>query len=115
MEFLDDIKTSSDDEETDLNSNRQENLYWCKCSHCTVIPTFIERKHCKKFKNLLDDMLSAGCVANHEAFDMLILNKSVLEVAFIKHLRYKNNFTKVKEITSKLMIFFVTIITSFLT
>ena len=65
------------------------------------MPTFIECKCCKESKDLLDDKLSAGCVTNHEAFDTLILNKSVLEVAFIKHRRCKNNFTKVKEMTLK--------------
>ena len=65
MEFSDDKKTNSNEEETNLNSSRQENFYCCKCSHCTIMPTFIERKCCKEFKDLLDDKLSAGCVANH--------------------------------------------------
>ena len=43
----------------------------------------------------------------HEAFDTLILNKSVLEVAFVKVRRYKNNCAEVKEMTLKLVIFFV--------
>ena len=99
MEFSDDTKSNSDEEETDLNSNRQENLHWFKCSRCTIMPTFIEGKCCKEFKDLLDDKLSAGCVTNHEALDTLILSKSILEVAFMKHRRYNNNFTEVKEIT----------------
>ena len=99
MEFSDDTKSNSDEEETDLNSSRQENLDWFKCSRCTIMPTFIEGKCCKEFKDLLDDKLSAGCVTNHEALDTLILSKSILEVAFMKHRRYNNNFTEVKEIT----------------
>ena len=114
MEFSDDTKTNSYEEETDLNSSRQENLHWWKCSHSTVMPTFIKYKCCKEFKDLLDDKLSAGCVTNHEAFDTVTLSKSVLEVAFIKHRCYKNNFTEVKEITLKLVTFFVAIISSFL-
>ena len=70
------------------------------------MPAFTECKCCKEFKDMLDDKLSAGCVANHEA---LMLNKSIIEVAFIKHRRYKGNFTEVKEMTLKLVIFFVTI------
>ena len=114
MEFSDDTKTNSYEEETDLNSSRQENLHRWKCSHSTVMPTFIEYKCYKEFKDLLDDKLSAGCVTNHEAFDTVTLSKSVLDVAFIKHRCYKNNFTEVKEITLKLVTFFVAIISSFL-
>ena len=65
MEFSDDKKTNSNEEETDLNSSRQENLYCCKCSHCTIMPTFIECKCCKEFKDLLAGKFSAGYVANH--------------------------------------------------
>ena len=83
MEFSDDTKRDSNEEETDLNPSRQENLHWCKCSDCTVMPTFIECRCCKKFKNLLDDELSSGCITNHEAIDTLILSKSDLEIAFI--------------------------------
>ena len=46
MEFSDDNKTNIDEEETDLNSSRQENLHWRKCLHCNVMPTFIESKCC---------------------------------------------------------------------
>ena len=83
MEFSDDTKSDSNEEETDLNPSRQENLHWCKCSDCTVMPTFIECRCCKKFKDLLVDELSSGCVTNHEAINTLILNKSDLEIAFI--------------------------------
>ena len=72
MEFLDNSKSNNDEEKKYLNSSRQENLHWCKCPHCTVMPTFIECKNRKKFKDLLDDTPSAGCVTNHEAFDTLI-------------------------------------------
>ena len=68
----------------------QQNLQWWKYWRCTVMSTFIECKCCNEFRDLLDDQLSGGCVANHEAFHMLIMNKSVLDDTF------KNNFTEVK-------------------
>ena len=43
MEFSDDTKSNSDEEENYLNSHRQENLYWSKCLHSTVMPTFIKK------------------------------------------------------------------------
>ena len=60
MEFSDDTKISSD-EETDLNSSKQENLHRCKYYYCTLMPTLIKCKCCKEFKHLLDDNLSVGC------------------------------------------------------
>ena len=50
MEFSDDTKSDSNEEETDLNPSSQENLHWCKCSDCIVMPTFIECRCCKKFQ-----------------------------------------------------------------
>ena len=35
-------------EDDDLNSSGQEKLYWCKCTHCTVMPTFIECRFCRE-------------------------------------------------------------------
>ena len=71
MESSDDTKTNNDEEETDLNSSRKENLHRCKCSICIVMPTFIECRCYKEFKGLLDGKVSAGCVTNHEAFDYI--------------------------------------------
>ena len=52
MEFPDDNSSNSDDEENDVNSSMQENLYWFKSSHYTVIPTSIECICCKEMKDL---------------------------------------------------------------
>ena len=93
--------SSSDDE---LNSSRLENLHWCTGQHCTVMPTFIECKCCKEFDGLLKDKLDAGCITDHKDFDILCLHKSVLETAFIRHRRYKNTYTDVKEMTLKYVV-----------
>ena len=34
--------SSSSSDDYELNSSRLENLHWCTCHHCTVMPTFIE-------------------------------------------------------------------------
>ena len=54
MEFSNDTKRNINEEKTDLNPSRQENLDWCECWYFTVIPTFIECKCCGEFKDLLD-------------------------------------------------------------
>ena len=59
MEFPDDNRSNSDDEENDVNSSMQENLNWFKSSPCTVMPTSIECICCKEMKDLdlLHDLL----------------------------------------------------------
>ena len=52
MEFLDDNKSNSKDEENDVNSSKQENLNWFKSLHCTVMPTSTECICCKEMKDL---------------------------------------------------------------
>ena len=73
----------------------------CKCTHCTVMPTFIECRCCREFQGLLDGKLENGCITSHKNFDTLCLYKIVLETAFIKYRCYKNIFTDVKEMTAK--------------
>ena len=65
------------------------------------MPTFIECKCCEEFPDLLKDKLDDACITDHKDFDVLCLHNSVLETAFIRHRRYKNNYTEVKEITLK--------------
>lgn len=93
--------SNSDESENELNSSRLENLHWCKCQHCTVMPTFIESRCCKEFSLLEDKLQEASCITLHKDFDVLLLHKTVLETAFIRHRRFKNNFTQVKEMTTK--------------
>ena len=52
MEFSDDNKSNSNEEENDVNSSKQENIDWFKSSHYTVMPTSIECKCCKKLKDI---------------------------------------------------------------
>ena len=70
MEFPDDNRSNSDDEENDVNSIKQENLNWFKSSHSTVMPTSIECMYCKEMKDI--DLLQM-------AFETLIMNKSLLQ------------------------------------
>ena len=93
------LRGSSDDDK--LNYSRLENLHWGTCHHCTVMPTFIECKCCEEFPDLLKDKLDDACITDNKDFDVLCLHNSVLETAFIRHRRYKNNYTDAKEMTLK--------------
>lgn len=96
------VGSSSDESENELNSSRTENLHWCKCQHCILMPSFLESICCKELP-LLNDKLqeSFSCITLHDDFDVLMLNKTVLETAFIRYRRFKNNFSQIKEITQK--------------
>lgn len=59
---------SDETTEDELNSSRLENLHWCKCSYCTVMPSFIECKCCQECKGLLGDKLDSGCVTSNINF-----------------------------------------------
>ena len=97
--------SSSSIDDDKLNSSRLENLHWCTCHHCTVMPTFIECKCCEEFPDLLKDKLDDACITDHKDFDVLCLQISVLETAFIRHHHYKNNYTDAKEMTKNTVFF----------
>ena len=70
MEFPDDNKSNSDEEENDVKSSKQGTLNWFKSSNCTVMPTSIEYICCKELKDL--DLLQM-------AFETPIMNKLLLQ------------------------------------
>ena len=41
--------SSSSSDDGKLNSSRLENLHWCTCHHCTVMPTFVNVNAVKSF------------------------------------------------------------------
>ena len=104
MKFSSDEKENSSDDSynEELDSSRLENLHWCRCCKCTIMPTFKECKCCIEFSKLLRDKLEGvRCITEHKDFDIICLHKTVLQTAFIQHCRYKKNFTDVKNMTVK--------------
>ena len=69
--------SASNSSSDELNSSRLQNLHWCTCHHCTVMPTFVECKCCEEFPELLKDKLNNACITDHKDFDVLCLHKSV--------------------------------------
>ena len=51
----------------DLNSSRLENMHWCTCAECSIMPTLPESKCCQEFKVLLEGKLSdeVTCITKH--------------------------------------------------
>jgi len=95
---------SSCSSEEGMNSSRLENLHWCTCQNCVIFNTFkvIECKCCKEYSTLLNDKLdNIQCITLHTDFEILCLNSTVLETAFIRHRRYHRNFKDLSTYTNK--------------
>ena len=98
----DEAVSSNDSSNEDFDSSRLENLHWCTCGHCCIMPSLVESKCCRECANLKEDKLDhVKCVAEHEEFETLCLNKIVLNTAFIQYRRYKNNYNLVKQMNNK--------------
>ena len=98
-----DDEEASSESENELDSSRLENIHWCTCTHCSVMPSLVESQCCKELANLLESKLNkvAACITEHEEFETLCLNKIVLNTAFIQFRIYKKNFKLVKEMNNK--------------
>lgn len=91
----------SDAESVDLDSSRLENMHWCCCRNCDIMPTVMESKCCMEFERLLGAKLENGCVTSHPHFEDVALKEHILETSFIQHRRYHNNFVNVAGMSDK--------------
>ncbi|XP_057302765.1 P2X purinoceptor 7-like [Hydractinia symbiolongicarpus] len=99
-------KSSDSEEEDELNSSRLENLHWCTCTCCVIYNCFtlVECKCCQEFFNLLNDKLNDNkCITMHKDFEILCLNRTVLETASIRHRRYQKKYNELSTYTNKEM------------
>ncbi len=66
---------------------------WCKCSVCTIMPTFRESSCCQEFEHYVDDYMNeeVNCITQHCEFSVVCLHSTVLETAYIAFLRYKRH------------------------
>ena len=76
-------ENSSSDEELNFSF-----FHWYKCSCCVIYNTFklVECKCCREFSTLLNDKLNdIKCITMNNEFEILCLNRIVLEAASIRH------------------------------
>ena len=94
---------SSDNSDDDLDSSRLENLHWCRCkNNCVILHTLIECKCYREYENLLSSKLqNIDCISQHEEFQTLCLNTSVLETAFVLHRRRNRIFKELDKMSNK--------------
>ena len=102
--LLSESSSASDAEESgsDLDSSRLENMHWCTCSECSIMPTLLESKCCQEFKILLGDKLTdeVKCIIKDPHFDDICLKRNILEASYIQHRRYRNNFKEIENINN---------------
>ena len=89
--------------ECELDSSRLENLHWCRCRNCVIGLTFTidECKCCKECNILTEKLEGISCITEHEEFKNLILNPTVLELAYITRRRHNNNYKDFTKISNK--------------
>ena len=94
--------SESEEEGSDLDSSRLENLHSCTCTNCTIMPTLPESKCCKEFSQLLKEKLdSFNCITENQHFTDICLQKHILETAYIQNRRYNNKFADIKTVGNK--------------
>ena len=79
INFEDD--SDSEAETSGLDSSRLDNLHWCSCRECSIMPTLNESKCCQEFGTLLGDKLSNDikCITKHPHFDDICMKRHILE------------------------------------
>ena len=94
---------SDDESDDDLDSSRLENLHWCACGECSIMPTLGESKCCHEFATLLGEKLTdeVKCITKHLHFSDICLKTHILEASYIQHRRYRNNFADIQNIGNK--------------
>ena len=95
--------TGSSSSEEDVDSSRLENLHWCQCKNCVIGLTFTvdECLCCKECNIIMEKLQRLNCITEHEDFENLILNESVLELAYVSNRRYSNNYVDIKKLNNK--------------
>ena len=77
---------NSDMSDSDSNSSRLENLHLCSCTVCVIwfTMTLHETKCCRECNILGEKLEGIKCITEHKDFNILCLNKTVLETACIR-------------------------------
>ncbi len=98
-EVMDDGEATSSSDEDDLEEeedNRLDNLFWCQCGLCVLMPTQRESLCCREMWGHLVDKLNfeehgIHCISDHKDFESVCLNPAVLRVSLLMMCQYYQN------------------------
>ena len=73
------------------NASADNNIHYCTCGNCGQPRNIRERVCCKQFEHYHEHYLSEDipCISHHPEFELICLNKTVLETAYVAFMRYK--------------------------
>lgn len=77
---------SESDEEPaiDIRQDRLDNVNWCQCTNCGVMPTLSECSCCREIHSIRTILANHNdCITDHDDFQTVCLNKAVLRAALI--------------------------------
>ena len=88
-EELVELATASDENSGNDDSSQQT----CRCTHCRFQTAIVEEeKTCCVDNNLtVSNLEDYCCITDHPSFHTIVLNRTVLEVAYIQSLAYKRS------------------------
>ncbi|XP_076112427.1 P2X purinoceptor 7-like [Mytilus galloprovincialis] len=82
-------------EKLDMSTARRlQNISWCKCQNCSLMPTVQESKCCQE-TNIIDGKIEEAaitCITHHEGFVANCLNIYVLETSYYEYLQENGPF-----------------------
>ncbi|XP_061170462.1 uncharacterized protein LOC133179792 [Saccostrea echinata] len=72
-------------------NDRGNDKNWCSCGHCDILPSRRECVCCQEFEHYAENYISSQCpcISQHSDFEMVSLNRTVLETAYVAFMRYK--------------------------
>lgn len=62
---------------------RLNDVNWCQCTNCAVMPTLSECRCCLETQNVNLLIADNGCITQHEDFETVCLNRAVLRAVLI--------------------------------
>jgi hypothetical protein len=82
------LKMPQNNTQTQEESIRQN---FCLCGNCENLPSIRECLCCKEFEHYDENNITeeVQCISQHPEFDLICLNKTVLETAYVSFMRYK--------------------------
>ena len=97
-EELAELATASDENSGNNDSSQQT----CRCTHCRFQTAIVEEETtcCVDNDLTVSNLEDYCCITDHPSFHTIVLNRTVLEVAYIQSLAYKRSHVTAPSVLS---------------